>query len=311
MISSTMPILWLYIFLRTSHVSSFSCITLHRAPLCSAFKATIYYPEDDEGPALEDDVHVTYNSQQQMLLSSHEEMTKKLSMNQTTLAHLASAFSPVDYPVNLERIDSIRCVSIDNKHLEVEATLCDDIECNSLLIPVNFPNECLLDGEYDTKALNECIMTNVDELDREAENKLFHEAVSEDRRAEQVYETLQSATRLLEDAPAVFPDWWVAPNTKEDVSESKLLKDLLNEEDMTDARIDLIRHHHNLTDDTVVLWAKVMVVAPRGLILKFHTSVSGSEYGSVAKDSLIIKFCKGNCTIREKVLQLLATTNVE
>ena len=283
--------------------------TGHQRSLHSVLRATIFYPEGDDGPALDNDMHTTSTSQSQMLLSSHEEIAKKLSINQTTLAHLASAFSPVDYPVNLEHIDSIRCASVDNKHLEVEATLCDDMECSSLLIPVDFPNECLWDGDNDVVAIDECIMSNVDKLDQEAEKKLFEGDALKDPRAELVYETLQSATRLLEDAPAVFPKWWVAPKTKEDVAESELLRDLLNEEDMVNARVDLIRQHHNLTDGSVVHWAKVLVVVPRGLILNFQTSVSGSE--CVAKESLIIKFCEGNCTIREKVLQLLASANVE
>ena len=140
-------------------------------------QAKIYYPDGSS----EDGSAATFMKQEfctnnfdvskELPFSSHD-LADRLSHdpdNASTLARIASAFSPPDYIVDLTNINDVRCLHVDNTHLEIEAVVCDNYECSSLLIPVNFPQECNL--EY---GLEECVLKNVQDLDKQG-NELIQE----------------------------------------------------------------------------------------------------------------------------------------
>jgi len=170
-------------------------------PPCLVLNAMIFYPEGDDEPALDDDKNTPSNPFSPVLEKTREDLVYKLSSKQDVLARLASAFSPEQYPIELKQINSIRCASLDSKHLEIEAITCDNLDCNSLLVSVDFPNECLWDAG--TPNFEDCVMKNVDVLDQ------FHDQTSANHTTiDSVYETLESATELLREAPLIFPEGW-------------------------------------------------------------------------------------------------------
>lgn len=260
----------------------------------SVLKAIVFYPEgDDESSDDEDDNEFAPKDLSSELRGRQKDLADKLSSNPTTLAHLASAFSPAGHSINLEQINSVRCTAVDNKHLDIETVLCDDLECNSLLVPIDFPNECTLDSDEDRSSLEDCVMTNVEELDHEWESRLS--------------QTLASATELLHNAPLEFPEWWIPPNTKEDASECELLTDLMNEDDMADERTGLCRKIYNPSKLDDIKSIKVLALGPAGMLLK--VVVSG-ETGGITEDTIPVEFIENTRSIREKVLELLSSAGV-
>jgi hypothetical protein len=226
----------------------------------------------------------------------------------SVLARLAASFSPVGHEIDMKHIKTVRCAALDNRHLEVEATLCDDLECNSLLVPVIFPNECLWESASDSLTFEDCVLTNVNSLNREGERRLQQEHTFANPEAESVYTTLESASNLLRDAPSVFPDWWIPPKTKDHVSECELLRELLNDDDMLDARMDLFQQNQKAQrSNSIVKSVKVQVIGLMGLILKVEVaSAERSGADIIANEIIPIRFLDGAGSIREKTLQLLS-----
>ena len=164
-------------------------------------QATIYYPDESS----EDGSTATFMKQEfctnnfdvskELPFSSHD-LADRLSHdpdNASTLARIASAFSPPDYIVDLTNINDVRCLHVDNTHLEIEAVVCDNYECSSLLIPVNFPQECNL--EY---GLEECVLKNVQDLDKQG-NELIQEQAhvfADEKEAQQAYEVFLSLIHI-------------------------------------------------------------------------------------------------------------------
>jgi hypothetical protein len=187
--------------------------------------------------------------------------------------------------------------------------LCDDLECNSLLVPVDFPKECLVgdDGDGDSLAIEDCVIENIDALEREGEAILVSQVrESEDLQDGMRYETLESAKAFLRDAPLDFPDWWVPPNKKED-SECELLAELLNEEDMLDERTRLACRACMFLPNEDIKLVKVQVVGPAGLLLKVEVDPCGErDEGTITEKEVSIKF-PGAGSVREKMLELLSS----
>lgn len=289
--------------------SSFSSKPQRSPHPTSILKAMIFYPEGDDGPPLPNNdmnIHPIHNSLTPDLEKRHDELVRKLSSMERILARLAASFSPVGHAIDRKHIQTVRCSSLDNRHLEIEATLCDDYECNSLLVPVQFPQECGWETRNNT--FEECVLSNVNSLDQEEERRslLYNEPSFANLSAESVYATLESAEELLRDAPSYFPDWWIPANTKEDVSDCELLKGLLNEDDMMDARVNLLGRVRN-SESNEVRFVEVRSVGPMGLILK--VIVENCD-GRILTEWVPIKFFEGACSIREKTLELLSAVDV-
>jgi hypothetical protein len=49
----------------------------------------------------------------------------------STFARLASAFSPPGFAIDIANVNDVRCLSVDDRHVEIEAVVCDDLECSS------------------------------------------------------------------------------------------------------------------------------------------------------------------------------------
>ena len=290
-------------------------VRTHRLDASSAWvlKTTIFYPEDDNGPVFDDDMIVLNNELSPEIQKRQEDLAEALTLDQATLAHLASAYSPEGHAIDLKHINSVRCASLDEKHLEIEAILCDDIGCNSLLVPVDYPNECLLNENSsdtsDSSSFEECVVTNVHSLDVDVQTKLFNKKQT-DTDAESVYKTLELAARLMKDASAFSAwweielcgsEWWTFPETDDDVTECQLLKDLLNGDDMLDVRMDLARQ--TLNTFAAIHHVEVMEIGQLGMILKIVFVMVES---GIVEEFLPMQFAQTDGSIRTKVLSSLS-----
>jgi len=245
----------------------------------------------------------------------------------STLARLASAFSPPGFTIDPANVNDVRCLSLDNRHLEIEAVVCDDLECSSLLVPVTFPEECNVDGD----GLQDCILRNVHRLDVTGETVLQERehVFAEDQEAQRALEVLQSlGSEYLQSAPgSLLPSWWVPPSSAEDDAECNLIQQLLNGDDFQDMTRGLatyyMLHKSNDLGEKVIRTVSVKAVGPEGMVLKVQLSLLGGRIyehdGGLNNESVMdvpIRFSEmsagyddGHCSIREKVLTMVSSVD--
>mmetsp|Transcript_19585 Transcript_19585/g.29701 ORF Transcript_19585/g.29701 Transcript_19585/m.29701 type:complete len:353 (+) Transcript_19585:112-1170(+) len=312
----------------------------HVVSILTKLTASIYYPEDDGGLYQEDttsdDVfgNTKVGTGGRYGMSLFGQLAAQLSSDPatiSTLARLASAFSPPGFTFDLANVNDVRCSSLDNRHMEIEALVCDDTECSSLLVPVEFPEECAVDDA----GFAECVLRNVGRLDvagehvlRERNHVFAQEAEAE--RALEAMHTLESEYLKSTSAYSSFPDWWVSPSSSEDVSDCRLLEELLNGDDMHDVMRDLsiqvLQRSGKMGEGGWVRTVRVTAVGPLGIILKVHLSVGGKTWqdeGGVNNEAVMnvpVKYDEiappvgygsgyGQRSIREEVLTMVSAVS--
>lgn len=326
---------------RPRHQSSSSSVAAPR-------RATVYYPDDDGGgeghhddDATQDDVIYGFGPAHSLgygPVSAHSiddplfgQLAGHLSSDPattSTLARLASAFSPPGFAIDLANVNNVRCLSLDNRHIEIEAVVCDDVECSSLLVPVDFPEACELND--DDTALQDCILRNVHNLDVTGEHVLRERerVFDEEREAHRAMDALQSLdSEYLRSAASTnsLPYWWAPPASADDVSECDLIQQLLNGDEFQDMLKDLatsvLLFSHELGEDGVVRSARITAVGPEGIVLKVQVSLNGRTYddeGGSNNEAVIdkpIRFSEmlpsnGETRgIREQVLMIVSSVN--
>lgn len=214
--------------------------------------------------------------------------------------------------------------------MEIEAVVCDESECSSLLVPVTFPEACNLD-----EGLEECILRNVNNLYVEGEHLLeerqrIFEEESEAQRAFEVLSTVDAKylkETTSQPSSSTFdslPTWWEHVTSTEDVHECNLIQDLLNDdEDFTDMMrglaehgLLLLRDHNPLLESKSIASAKVKAVGYAGMVLSVNLkTIVGDDEDMIVDVPIKFKdMLPGNIdeisTIREKVLMTVSTVNV-
>lgn len=288
-------------------------------------QATIYYPDESS----EDGSAATFMKQE--FCTNNFDVSKELSFssyhladllsrdpdNTSTLARIASAFSPPGYMIDLTNINDVRCLNVDNTHLEIEAVVCDNNECSSLLIPVNFPQECNLEYE-----LEECVLNNVEVLDKQG-NELIQERThvfGDETEAQKAYEVFKliSGSDYLQSNPTAFPEWWVPPTSSDDIAECDMIEKLLNEADWQLEMRGLCKQLLQDSSSDEVQLARVKAIGPAGMILEANVSLGGKsidDFGGVNNVAIVdvpVMFPgDGDATnIREHVLNIVSSVNV-
>ena len=266
--------------------------------------ASIYYPDDDGGTYRVDeetDIFGFTDTLSSGMSYIFDPLAAQLTSDPTitsTLARLASRYSPPGFDINLELLNEVRLQSLDNTKIEIEAVVCDETECSALLVPVTFPEECIVD-EY----LQECVLRNVHHLDDAGET------------------IMEEKKEYQPNAPSVsLPSWWVSPTSPEDLSEVELIKDLLNGRDFQDvirglAMIGLDSNEMNENQklgyfydhDMIIGTVRVDVVGPKGLVMLVQ--ISGFRYEDEV--TVPIKFSRDEGSIRDKVLNHLASSTAD
>lgn len=205
------------------------------------------------------------------------------------------------------------------------------MECNSLLIPVNFPEECNVDD-----TLQECVLRNVHHLDASGEHILQEKEhiFAEEQEAQRAFEVLQSldSEYMMSSTPvSSLPVWWAPPISDEDVSECDLLQQLLNGPDFQDMLRGLAMQMLSRMGDfetKTIRSVHVKAMGPEGMVLKVQMSLYGKTYeddGGLNNESVMdvpVKFsemspghddygqgaaCAGQRSIREQVLMIVET----
>lgn len=296
----------------------------------SLLKATVFYPddsanhEDSTASMMSQDVRYTnFNIFNEASLSQLADRLSHDPDKASALARIASAFSPPGYSIDLTNISGVRCLRVDNTRLDIEAVVCDNSECSSLLVPVDFPEVCTLEYE-----LEECVLNNVYNLNKQGDRLIRDrfDAFADEEEAHKAYEVfkLVSGSDYLKPSPMKLPEWWIPPSSSEDFSECNMIEKLLNEADWQFEIRGLCRHamlqeSAGCSNDDQVQFARVKAIGPAGMVLEAHVSLEGKsvdDYGGVNNIAIVdvpIKFplesSGRGATIRDHVLDIVSSVN--
>ena len=183
-----------------------------------------------------------------------------------SLARLAAAFAPSDQPLDIQRLDHVGVHAVDGKHVEIEAIMCDQSDCTSVLVPVVFPHQCNEGGGNieNTESMEACVIENLEELDDQAKNSL------------ELLEELQF--------PVIqYPEWWISSQSMGDpelVQEALTIQRLLNGEEFANDLRNLVCKALGIDIQQSYLISKALVadIGPAGFCFKAIT-VAGSGGG--------------------------------
>lgn len=297
--------------------------------------ASVYYPDDTnsyEETSTADDIFgfgsSSYSESSDDMISIFAHLASELSSDPAitlTLAKLASAFSPPGFAIDLANINDVRCLSVDERHLEIEAVVCDHMECSSLLVPVAFPQECSV-----AEGLEECILRNVNDLNTRGEHLLQEKEnvfadEGEAQRAMEALSSLNSEYFTSTAAAGSLPYWWEAPVSAYDADECNLLQQLLNSDDFRDMMCGLAEHAllHDMEQDLMgktIRSVLVKAVGPAGLMMQVQLAIGGMtalDDGGLNNEVLVdapIRFddmcVNEGAGIREKVLTIVSSVSV-
>mmetsp|Transcript_16334 Transcript_16334/g.30805 ORF Transcript_16334/g.30805 Transcript_16334/m.30805 type:complete len:362 (-) Transcript_16334:143-1228(-) len=309
----------------------------HHPPLLTQLNALIYYPDDSTGYEENNDIfgpgsntfvstandydfdfggrfdaggvdHVSLFGQLANQLSSDSTITAKL-------AKLASAYSPPGHAFDLRNVNDVRCSSLDNNHMEIEAVVCGEGEemCSSLLVPVPFPEECAVTAY---EGMEECVLRNVDTLDDGVTTAVDKDVFQYEDEAERAFEALSSLDSsdylTSTSSSANLPKWWESPKSEEDITESELLQALLNGNDLQDIMHGLATHAITMsqqqqhTTAAVVQSVKVKAVGPLGIMLKVQLLNTIEDVFIKYEDMSTTEGYFERRSIREEVLRMVS-----
>lgn len=260
------------------------------------------------------------------------------------LAKLAVAFSPPSTQLALQDIEHVGVVCVDEHHIELEAVICEDEGCLTVLVPLSYPTTCD-DVSNEETQMEECVLANIDSLSEDAEVRISN------------YEKGGSETRLNRESSASFgilendksidaknivfdvetkgtqwegscPDWWQSVGFYEEAlrTECDTLKRTLNEDDFEDDVISLIERglfesNLDVSDQCDVIKGVVTEVGPAGILFRAKCILTKSiDYstGDVQEEVIIVEvpFRFGQVqnsadSLRAAVLGAVASTTEE
>jgi len=184
------------------------------------------------------------------------------------LARLAVAFSPPGQALKLKDLEQVEVVSLDQNHIEIAAIICED-DCVSVLVPINFPHSCGMEG------LEECVLHELDELDEAAEIKISNMSSDLD---DEYWENTQNSQEYNE---YTYPDWWETPNQFSLLhNECKSITNLLNEDDFKEEvkRLVFLEVWESLNGNGLEVHdAFVVEVGLSGLYIRAKAKINGED----------------------------------
>jgi hypothetical protein len=208
------------------------------------------------------------------------------------LARLAVGHNPHG-GLHLQQIEQVSVRNVAPSHVDIEAVVCEQDGCVSLLVPVPFTQPCA------PSAFEDCVVRQIQELDSVQ---------------------LQKATFPLETtAPIEYPSWWIYPTataTLEFAQECTALLGILQEptfrDDVRTVVTKELRRMLSLeaADVVQVQQAHAVAVGPCGLIFR----VSALYYGQPEVVDVPVPFAAGGLVsvsdqdpraLREAVLECI------
>ncbi len=304
----------------TSHITAFNTRIRTQHALSAPLQAKIYYP-DDFDVSEDAEAHLEQAVDNEI---PHSELADRLFSEPdkaSVLARLVSAYSLPEYSVQLPNINNVRCLYVDTKHLEIEAVVCDNYECSTLLVPVDFPTECDLDC-----GLEECVLSNVQALDNRSVDLIQAQLddFAYEEEAKKAYDVFKliGGTDYLKSSPTKLPEWWVPPTSSEDVSECDMIEKLLNEPDWQLEMRGLCKQVLNevVNDGDEIKLALVKAVGPAGMALEAQVWRGGKSVyddGGINNIDILdvhVKFASegssGSASIKDHVLRVFSSVDV-
>jgi len=263
------------------------------------------------------------------------------------LAKLAVAFSPPPTQLALQDIEHVGVVCVDEHHIELEAVICEDEGCLTVLVPLSYPTTCD-DVNNEGIPMEECVLANIDSLSEDAEVRISnYEEEEEGGGASKLNRESSASFGILEsdksiDAKNVVfdvetkgtqwegscPEWWQSVGFYEEAlrTECDTLKRTLNEEDFEDDVISLIERglfesNLDVSDQCDVIKGVVTEVGPAGILFRAKCILMKSiDYstGDVQEEVVIVEvpFRFGHVhnsadSLRAAVLGAVASTTEE
>ena len=262
-----------------------------------------------EGPGFGEMPKQQQQQQQQQHQRQRQEPSRSVLESPYYTASLArivaAAFAPAGHStMDLPNIANVFVMLVDEGHMELQATICDEQQCEAVDVPVVFPHPCPTDN-------NECLLDNLEQLDFEADQILQHaewEAMNNGNSNHNQYHHQQSQrggdTAVPQQNPAYnhrhpypqeaphdrnaqhqtqnnnngqLPSWWMEPQTWQMAEECNHLLSLLNEDRfqserraMVTFRVEMeVRQQNNGAkgdDDFVVEDVAMVALGPGGFV---------------------------------------------
>jgi hypothetical protein len=244
----------------------------------------------------------TLNQQQQQDQQWHLAQELSNGKHQGVLARLAAAFCPDGQGIDLVHLTSVSVMEIDEKHLDIQTVICDNMGCVTVQVPIEFPEMC--NNVYD----EECILHQLEELDHIAEGMLQQRQSDQETDSARNEWLQQLQSQDVDD----YPSWWV--NSFWLAEDCIAMRRLLDGPDFAE-EVKALTYAALPPDlsDWIVDHSVIRQVGPAGilmraLILKYDFGIENNEaqlinlslkYDSVA-DSV-----EG---LRQEVLHLVAST---
>lgn len=191
----------------------------------------------------------------------------RLNGERASLAKVVAAFPPDGHALDLNHIEDAMVLEVDEEHIQVQATICEQESCSAVSVPLDFPRPCSGD-------LEECAMENLRDLYLQAD-LLLQQAEFDLLNHEQHAEIDRQRNELLDPSIHIdFPDWWVTP-AADMIEECDTLQNLLNEAEFAPERCAMARG----CIGEPVEHAAVCAIGPTGIIFRARLS-SGEVEGT-------------------------------
>eukprot|EP00521_Asterionellopsis_glacialis_P007732 CAMPEP_0195282938 /NCGR_PEP_ID=MMETSP0707-20130614/1648_1 /TAXON_ID=33640 /ORGANISM="Asterionellopsis glacialis, Strain CCMP134" /LENGTH=339 /DNA_ID=CAMNT_0040342017 /DNA_START=81 /DNA_END=1100 /DNA_ORIENTATION=- len=285
-------------FTATNHRVSFVHPQRQLSSSSSSLSVLIYgWDENDEECAVTDSINDYDMGGESPAVCSAVgiALAESISQNQDrvgTLARLACAFSPSDKTLDLKDIEHVHLVCVSEKHIEIEAVLCEDHNCVSLFVPIEFPHDC--GQNVPDTYLEKCVLDNLEYLDVEAESLVVKSLEKNNKNGQEEHVDNEGHTLLLSveelSRDFAYPTWWVSPDVKPDlVEECDTISRLLHNDEFKDSVNGLARkglEALGMQDAYKIHQAVAVAVGPAGICLKAQGSylLDSSQNSDVVLD---------------------------
>ena len=202
------------------------------------------------------------------------------------LARLAAGHN-LNGGLNIQHIEQVSVRSVAPSHVDIEAVVCEQDGCVSLLVPVPFSQPCVGSSPDDSNAaFEDCVMRNIQELD----SVQLQKAAS----------TPSTDASFTDSVAIEYPSWWIYPTATtslEFAQECSILLGILNEPDFVPDVLTLVtkglRRMLSIEEASSsvlqVQLARAVAVGPSGMIFR----VQALYYGQVEVVDVPIPFATG------------------
>jgi len=179
-----------------------------------------------------------------------------------SLARLAVAFSPKDQTLQLDQIERVEIMCVSQKHIDLQAIICEGGGCLSLAVPIQFPKACDMDTQ-----LEGCVVSHLADLDENSASVVL------------AHTQVEASGHISWDMAAHidYPSWWIHPTTPQLVSECQAMCSILNDDEFQPEVLALVREAmKNDWSGFVATEVRVARISPAGFCFKAKATAPGS-----------------------------------